>query len=322
MIRKLCQYVINILISVLTIFCIYAFISTTILKKDYIKIGNYTFFVVASGSMSGTIDVNDLIIVKITDQFKVNDIITYNKDGYFITHRVVSSKNNQIITKGDVNNTEDTPISIHDVVGKVVLIFPFSVIFEILAVIIFIILIVILFNFEKIFKKYIVKKPLLDETTICSVNDEDSIAEYSVFVKRFLAILKERNADTEELDTTSILIKQLKYVTKSIELIRINKIDLLNKLVNSYPLDWNEKKNSVIPIKLIMQLSDETLNTHVILLLNCIMYGDKEVFDTIFMSFKLKINKEYKKISKLKNSTIKDIKEKSIIEKIKFFQKR
>ena len=35
--------------------CIYTFVVTDILKKDYVNVFGYTYFVVASGSMSGTI---------------------------------------------------------------------------------------------------------------------------------------------------------------------------------------------------------------------------------------------------------------------------
>ena len=61
--------------------------------------------------MSGTIEVNDVVIVKLGQEANINDIITYQtEDGDFITHRVVKKIGNQIITQGDVNNTEDDPI--------------------------------------------------------------------------------------------------------------------------------------------------------------------------------------------------------------------
>ena len=47
-----------------------------------------TYFVVASGSMSGTIEVNDVIIVKLNDAYQEDDIVTFKNNGSFITHRV------------------------------------------------------------------------------------------------------------------------------------------------------------------------------------------------------------------------------------------
>ena len=62
--------------------CVYTFIATDIMKKDYVNVFGYTYFVVKTGSMSGTLEIDDIIIVKIDDNPKINDIITYvNDDG-------------------------------------------------------------------------------------------------------------------------------------------------------------------------------------------------------------------------------------------------
>ena len=47
--------------------CVYTFIVTDIMKKDYVNVFGYTYFVVKTGSMSGTLEVNDIVIVKIDD---------------------------------------------------------------------------------------------------------------------------------------------------------------------------------------------------------------------------------------------------------------
>ena len=71
--------------------------------------------------MHGTIEVNDFIVVKVDSKYKVDDIITYkNNDGLIITHRVVSVDGDNVITKGDVNNDNDDPISKNNVIGKVI----------------------------------------------------------------------------------------------------------------------------------------------------------------------------------------------------------
>ena len=49
----------------LVLLCVYTFVVTDILKKDYVNIFGYSYFVVATGSMSGTIEVDDIIFVKI-----------------------------------------------------------------------------------------------------------------------------------------------------------------------------------------------------------------------------------------------------------------
>ena len=72
--------------------------------------------------MADTINVKDIVIVKLTKDVKENDIITYRNGENFVTHRIIRIEDDQIITKGDANNTEDNPITRNDIVGKVVFI--------------------------------------------------------------------------------------------------------------------------------------------------------------------------------------------------------
>ena len=138
---------------------VYTFVVTDIMKKDYVNIFGYSYFVVASGSMSGTIEVNDVIFVRLTDDVKNNDIITYkNKNGEIITHRIIQTSGNRIITKGDANNTQDDAITRNAVIGKVVGILSPKTILEFIAVCLIIIIGVALLNFDKIFKKFIIKE--------------------------------------------------------------------------------------------------------------------------------------------------------------------
>lgn len=125
-INMILEFILNIFVGIailILIFTIYYNIQIKILDKKYVNVFGYTFFEVATGSMSGTLDVGDIIIVKITKQIKTNDIIVYKKYESYITHRVIEIENNKIITKGDANNTNDEPIGKEDVVGKVVKVF-------------------------------------------------------------------------------------------------------------------------------------------------------------------------------------------------------
>ena len=143
-------------VGMLVALCVYTFIMTDILKKDYANVFGYTYFVVATGSMSGTIEVNDVVIVKLGDDVNVGDIITYKtEDKAFITHRVVKKIGSQIITQGDVNNTEDEPISKEDVVGTVEMVISPSFVLKLIAVILIIFILLAFLNFDKIFKRFI-----------------------------------------------------------------------------------------------------------------------------------------------------------------------
>ena len=143
-------------IGMLVALCVYTFIMTDILKKDYANVFGYTYFVVATGSMSGTIEVNDVVIVKLGNEAEVGDIITYKtEDGAFITHRVVKEIGSQLITQGDVNNTEDEPISNDDMVGTVEMVISPSFVLKLIAVILIIFILLAFLNFDKIFKRFI-----------------------------------------------------------------------------------------------------------------------------------------------------------------------
>ena len=70
--------------------------------------------------MAPTIAKGDIVIIKIGDEIKEDDIITYKKENVLITHRIVSINGDTIIAKGDYNNIEDEPINKDTVIGKVV----------------------------------------------------------------------------------------------------------------------------------------------------------------------------------------------------------
>ena len=157
-VKKIFKYIAYGFLSFLIILCVYTFVVTDILKKDYVNVFGYTYFVVATGSMSGTIEVNDIIFVKITKDVEKNDIISYkNKSGEIITHRLIGESGNRLITKGDANNAQDEPISRNAVLGKVVNTLSPKVILEFIAVCLIVFIGLALINFDKIFKRYIVK---------------------------------------------------------------------------------------------------------------------------------------------------------------------
>ena len=144
---------------ILVSLCIYTFVMTDIMKKDYVNVFGYTYFVVSTGSMSGTIEVNDIIFVKITENVEVDDVISYKNDsGDIITHRLVQKVGNKLIARGDVNNVNDDPITKDAVIGKVSLIVSPSFLLKSLAVFLILFIFLSLINFDKIVKKYVVEE--------------------------------------------------------------------------------------------------------------------------------------------------------------------
>lgn len=127
-INKISTIILNILlviVSILIIIGLYYLVQIKILNNSYANIFGYTFFEVATGSMSNTIEIEDVVIVKITKEVQENEIIVYSEDNNFITHRLITKdENGKFITKGDANNSEDKPIEEAQILGKVIYIIP------------------------------------------------------------------------------------------------------------------------------------------------------------------------------------------------------
>lgn len=80
----------------------------------------FRIYKVGSGSMEPSLKINDLIIIRSSDDYKVQDIITYSNENEYITHRIISIKGNEVTTKGDANNISDEPITKDKIIGKLI----------------------------------------------------------------------------------------------------------------------------------------------------------------------------------------------------------
>ena len=126
-VSKIAKKIFKTIIDVLTFFVflvliviIFCKVKMMVKGEEYFNFLGYSAFSVASGSMEPTIHLNDVIIVKKCDEYKVDDIVTFKENGAYITHRVVTVNENNIITKGDANNTNDIAITKDRVIGKVI----------------------------------------------------------------------------------------------------------------------------------------------------------------------------------------------------------
>lgn len=127
-VEKIINTLLNILIfifGIILLIFIYIGVQTKVLDKNYADFFGYSIFDVQTGSMENTISAGDWIIVKITKNVSLNDIVTYRSEGEYITHRIIEVYNGTYITKGDANNSKDDPIDQNQIVGKVVKIVPF-----------------------------------------------------------------------------------------------------------------------------------------------------------------------------------------------------
>ncbi|MCH5317445.1 MAG: signal peptidase I [Eubacterium sp.] len=83
------------------------------------------FSVVLSGSMEPTLSVNDLVVVHEQSGYGVDDIVVYQDESMLVIHKIVSVDGDEIVTKGDANEVNDSPISVSDIKGKAVFHIPF-----------------------------------------------------------------------------------------------------------------------------------------------------------------------------------------------------
>ena len=122
--------ILKIVIDMLTLFVFLILLLIIVSKvkmifsgKNYFDFFGYSVFNVATGSMEPTLKQNDIILVKKCDDYVVDDIVTFESDGAYITHRIITKRGNDIVTKGDANNTKDIGITIDSVIGKVIKIY-------------------------------------------------------------------------------------------------------------------------------------------------------------------------------------------------------
>lgn len=91
------------------------------LLKDKIPMPfGYGMSVVLSGSMESRLSVDDLVIIKATDNYKVNDIVLFQDGNSLVIHRIIEIDGDTVTTKGDANNTADEPINKSQIKGVLV----------------------------------------------------------------------------------------------------------------------------------------------------------------------------------------------------------
>ena len=224
-VKDILKYVATGFLVLLVLLCVYTFIVTDLLKKDYVNVFGYTYFVVATGSMSGTIEVDDVIFVKITKDVKTNEIITYkNKDGDIITHRLVNKNGNTYITKGDVNNAVDDAVTRDQIIGKVKFIISPSFILKTIAIFLIVFILLALVNFDNIIKKFVVKE------TKTPVKIPDAIFESPKPVVE----------DTSTGLTVTIAIEEMEKLKRSHEKELENEVEVLD--FDEYMVEEPDKK--------------------------------------------------------------------------------
>jgi len=81
--------------------------------------------VVLSGSMEPELSTGDLIFIAERDSYQKDDVIVFQDGSMAVAHRIVSINEEEVITRGDANNTSDAPFHPDRIKGEVVFAIPF-----------------------------------------------------------------------------------------------------------------------------------------------------------------------------------------------------
>lgn len=98
------------------------FIEVKLRLKSYPELFGYVFFLQEEADMSPQFEVQDVIMVKKDEEYKVGDIIMYfdGKDSKYKVHNVVALDRNTTVTRCASCEKSNEPISNDAVVGKAV----------------------------------------------------------------------------------------------------------------------------------------------------------------------------------------------------------
>lgn len=250
-IKILANFFTGILLALL-ILVIYGKIITTFSENKYPNYFGYTFFEVVSGSMEPTLNINDVILIKITNQdLQKDDIIAFVNEKSIITHRLVYQEGDTLTVKGDSNNTIDRPIKRNQVIGKVIKILPkFGIWKKVITdpkVIIFIFITLLLFDYALSYNN----KDSKNKKSLKSKENNNTIE-----IKK-IELPEEKNEELSKADTNSPPAQ--KEDEKLLELTRKINIEEINKLLEGSHLELNkqELKNVKQEIKRIENKKEE-----------------------------------------------------------------
>lgn len=129
-VKKIFRWIFDIILFIILAIALimaYNHVQVNIRGNTYTTMLGYSAFEVATGSMSNTIEIGDVILVKLiepNEPVSENEIVVFTQDTTLVTHRIIKINGDKIITKGDANNTQDDPISRGQIIGKVVKIIP------------------------------------------------------------------------------------------------------------------------------------------------------------------------------------------------------
>lgn len=267
-VKNISKKIINILLDifivvlgVILLITVYNNVQVKILGHDYSSFFGHSVFEVQTGSMGEIIEPGDWIVVKYEKNIKLNDIVTFEHKGEYITHRVIEAYNGTYVTKGDANTAKDSPISKDQIVGKVIKVIPnFGILRKtIFNPVVLIAIIITLFLLSQVFKKptkeeqekeqkaleklkKVLKKEPKNEKVMAVESKEEQVEEQEIReVKEEKSELTEEVKEQlkEELENTTDIEKTLFF-----RMVSVDK-DELENVYEEIPKELEEQSDSV-----------------------------------------------------------------------------
>lgn len=205
--KKLVNLILDFFIVILAgvlLIAIYNNVQINIIGNSYSSFMGYALFEVQTGSMEPELSAGDWIIVKNEKDYELKDVVTFEIDGEFVTHRIINKYGDTFVTRGDANSGEDSPISKEQIVGKEVKVLPtFGILRKTLFnPVVLVGIIVILYLSSTLFKKK-------------EKNHEDNEV-----VRTFDKVVKdEKKKTTKKNASQKIKVEEVEEVTEPIEVV-------------------------------------------------------------------------------------------------------
>lgn len=125
LVGRIVSIALTVVLAVLLACNLYLIAARAITGEPQPTVFGYSGAVVVSGSMSGAIEINDMVICHREKSYAPGDVITFESGSSVVTHRIVAQTEDGFVTKGDANNTADLePVLPEQVIGRVVLVIP------------------------------------------------------------------------------------------------------------------------------------------------------------------------------------------------------
>lgn len=123
-VKNIIWYTVVVIFGLICLLVAWLAVDKFIFKSPVPSVFGYAYLSVDTGSMSGSIEEGDMIIIKDTGDYEVGDVITFLQKGDSVptTHRIVYvNSDGEFLTRGDANNANDTlPVSADMIYGEVV----------------------------------------------------------------------------------------------------------------------------------------------------------------------------------------------------------